>query len=123
MATIVHFDIATEDMQRARRFYEQLFGWKITAIPGSPVEYYYIETQAITGEKGIGGGMTKRESPDRKITGFIQVESIDASMEKVKALGGEITEAKAPIPGVGFVCVCKDTEGNLFGLIEELGQG
>lgn len=120
MATIIHFDISVNDMQRAKRFYEQLFGWKISSFPGSPVEYYYIETQSPTGEKGIGGGMAKREKAYQKITNFVQVDSIDVSMARVKELGGKIIEPKTAIPTVGYICVCEDTEDNVIGLIEEV---
>lgn len=119
MAAIIHFDISVNDMQRAKRFYEQLFGWKISQFPGSPVEYYYIETQTATGEKGIGGGMSKREKAYQKITNFVQVDSIDDSLAQVKTLGGKIIEPKTAIPTVGYISVCEDTEGNIIGLIEE----
>ncbi|WP_299164445.1 VOC family protein [uncultured Eudoraea sp.] len=55
MSSIIHFDISAEDVQRAKNFYEQLFGWKIEKFPASPVEYYLIETSTASGEKGIGG--------------------------------------------------------------------
>ena len=59
MATIVHFDIAADDPQRAKNFYESLFGWKIEQPPG-PMEYYLIETEDLNGVPGLGGGMGKR---------------------------------------------------------------
>ena len=118
MATIIHFDISADDTERAKKFYEQLFGWKIQKFPNSPQEYYLIETQTETGEKGISGGIAKREKDYQKITNFIQVNSIDRSISKVKELGGQITEPKTAIPTVGYIAGCKDTEGNIFGLIE-----
>jgi len=45
MPTIVHFDIASENPQRAKQFYESLFGWKIEGPPGMP-DYYLIQTEA-----------------------------------------------------------------------------
>ncbi len=38
MPTIVHFEIPTDDLERAKRFYTELFGWKIEKYPG-PMEY------------------------------------------------------------------------------------
>lgn len=118
MASIIHFDISANDIQRAKNFYEQLFGWKITKIPGGPVEYYLIETRTSTGEKGIGGGIAQREKEYQKITNFIQIDSIDESIAKVKELGGQILEPKTVIPNIGFIATCKDTEGNIFGIME-----
>lgn len=41
MATIVHFDVPAKDMNRAKEFYETLFGWKIDGVPRS-MEYFNI---------------------------------------------------------------------------------
>ena len=59
MTTIVHFDIAAEDIQRAKTFCEKLFNSKIEPIPGS-MEYYKIATKDEKGKEGIAGGMGKR---------------------------------------------------------------
>lgn len=118
MATVIHFDISADNIERAKKFYEQLFGWNIEKFPQSPQDYYLIETQTATGEKGITGGIAKREKDYQKITNFIQVDSIDESIAKVKELGGQIIELKKKIPTVGHIAGCKDTEDNIFGLIE-----
>lgn len=118
MPSIIHFDISADDVLRAKNFYEKLFGWKIEKFPGGPQEYYLIETLATTGKKGIGGGLAKREKHYQKITNFVEVESIDEAIAKVRELGGEIVEPKSAIPDVGFIAACKDTEGNIFGIME-----
>lgn len=51
MATIVHFDITAEEPERAKKFYEELFEWKINLLPG-PENYYLIETKDLSGVKG-----------------------------------------------------------------------
>lgn len=117
MPTIIHFDIPAEDLERARKFYEQLFGWKIEQPPGLP--YYLIETTDLEGKPGVGGGIGPRQKPDEQITQFFGVESIDAYMEKVKALGGSIAAPRMTVPGWGYLAVCRDTEQNIFGLWEE----
>jgi len=122
MATIIHFDISADDLQRAKNFYEKLFGWSFTKFPNSPQEYFLIETKTSSGEKGITGGMAKREKAWQKITNFIQVDSIDKSMSDVISLGGQITEPKTAIPTIGYIAGCKDTEDNIFGLIELTGK-
>ena len=118
MPTIVHFDIAADDPERAKQFYEALFEWKIEKLPG-PVPYYLIATTDLTGEAGVGGGMAKRTSPDQNITNFIGVHSVDEYITKVEKLGGKVIEGKWTVPGWGYLAVCLDTEQNLFGLWEE----
>ena len=117
MPTIIHFDISADDIERAKRFYTGLFNWKIERFEG-PLEYYLIQTDTPEGKKGITGGIAKREKAYQKITNFIQVPSIDEYIEKVETLGGQIVEPKTAIPTVGYIAGCKDTEDNVFGLIE-----
>lgn len=120
MAAIVHFDLAADDVERAKDFYSKLFDWKIEKLPSPPgaPEYWLIETKDLKGKPGVGGGMAKREKPDQKIVNFVEVESIDGSLKQVERLGGKIVEPKWAIPGMGYIATCLDTEGNQFGLLE-----
>jgi predicted enzyme related to lactoylglutathione lyase len=119
MATIVHFDIGADNPERAKKFYEELFGWKIGTMPGFP-GYYEIETADLNGRQGVGGGLTKRENPQQTgITNFIGVSSIDETVAKLNRLGGKLIQSKQPIPGYGYIALCTDTENNLFGLFQE----
>jgi predicted enzyme related to lactoylglutathione lyase len=118
MPTIVHFDISVDNTERAKKFYEELFNWKIERLPG-PVEYYLIETTALNGEQGVGGGMAKKNQPEDKITNFIGVNSVDEYITKVEKLGGKVIESKWPVPGWGYLAVCLDTENNVFGLWQD----
>lgn len=117
MATIVHFDVPAENINRAKKFYEELFGWKIEPVPG-PMEYYEITTKDENGKEGVAGGMGKRGQPDQKIVNYIGVKSIDKYIEKAKSLGGKIIMPKTTIPGFGYLTTFIDTEGNTIGLWE-----
>ena len=118
MGTIIHFDLSADDLQRAKHFYEEMFGWKFEQFPGGPQAYYLIDTSPGSTEKGLTGGMAKREKEGQKIINFIQVEAIDESIAKLEKLGGKVIEPKAYIPTVGFIAGCEDTERNAIGLIE-----
>ena len=54
MPTIVHFDVASDDPERAKKFYEGLFDWKMESPPGM-TDYYLIETKDLNGEIGVRG--------------------------------------------------------------------
>jgi uncharacterized protein len=116
--TIVHFDIATDDPQRARKFYESLFGWKMMGPPGM-TDYYLIETQDLQGNPGVGGGLGKRGDPSQKISAYFGVDNIDEYTRNVATLGGKIVMPKMPVPGWGYLTTCIDTEGNPFGIWQE----
>jgi predicted enzyme related to lactoylglutathione lyase len=119
MPTIVHFDISADDINRARKFYENTFGWKISVMEGFP-DYYEIATTDLQGEEGIGGGITRRQYPQQSgITEFIGVHSIEETVTRVTRSGGKVLQPKQAIPGYGYLALCIDTENNVFGLFED----
>ncbi|WP_256623108.1 hypothetical protein [Methanolobus chelungpuianus] len=61
--------------------------------------------------------MGLRGAPDQRILNYIGVPSIDEYIEKVKRAGGKVL-ARMPVPGMGYLANCVDTENNLFGLWE-----
>ena len=62
MPTIVHFDIPSDNVERSKKFYSDLFGWKMDKWSGSSeeMEYWLISTVDDKGNKAIGGGIGKR---------------------------------------------------------------
>ena len=117
MSAIVHFDVPTEDVERAKKFYAGLLGWKFDPVP--EMQYNLINTTNLDGTPGIGGCMGKRMDPSQRMMNYFGVASLDASMKQVKSLGGKVITEKMAVPGMGFLANCMDTEGNIFGLWEE----
>jgi len=113
MPTVVHFEIAADDVSRAKKFYENLFGWEIKPVP--EMEYWLIAT---SGENAVNGGMMKRQQPEQRITDYISVSSVADYAAKVEKLGGKIIVPKMAVKGMGYFAVCLDTEQNPFGLWE-----
>jgi len=118
MPTIVHFDIAADNPQRAKKFYEALFGWNFEGPPGM-TDYYLIETEDLEGNKSVGGGLGMRGDPTQKITNYIGVDNIEEYGKKVEELGGKVVSPKMTVPGWGYLTICYDTEGNIFGLWQD----
>jgi uncharacterized protein len=69
--------------------------------------------------KLLRGGISRAEQSPEGIIIYINVDSLDVSIEKVRALGGEVATPKHPVPGWGELVICRDTEGNKFGLFQE----
>jgi len=120
MPAIVHFDIPSDDVVRAKNFYSALFGWKFESFPD--MQYNLITTTNLDGTPGVGGGMGKRMEPSQRMLNYFGVPSIDAAMKQVTRLGGKLLTEKMAVPGMGFLATCMDTEGNQFGLWEENTQ-
>ena len=117
MSRPVHFDISAENPQRALKFYQDAFGWTSQKWDG-PMEYWMLMT-GDDKEPGINGGLSQRDAEDKtNVMNTIQVECVEAYSDKVKASGGQVVRDKMPIPGVGYMAFCQDTEGNDFGIIQ-----
>ena len=122
MPTIVYFQIPADDIERSKKFYNELFGWKIDKSPeaNTPegMENWSITTTDHNGKEALGGGMSKRQMPQQQITNFIDIGSVDEYLSKVERLGGKVVVPKTAIPGMGYYAVCLDTENNSFGIFE-----
>ena len=120
MNSIVHFEIQADDPLRAMEFYQKVFDWNIEKMH-APLEYWLIEM----GDDLIGGAIKHREKPviDESANAYvciINVASIDEIAKKIISAGGSVTSEKTMIPTIGWHLYCKDTEGNVFGLIQYL---
>lgn len=120
--TIIHFEIPANDVAKLKKFYTDLFGWKIEKMPGE-MEYWNIQTvpvdeKGMAMHPGVNGGMMKLQRPEHKPVNYISVESVDEYSKKVANLGGQIVVPKMEIPGMGWWALALDPEGNQIGLFE-----
>jgi predicted enzyme related to lactoylglutathione lyase len=134
MNRVVHFEIMADDLDRAQKFYESAFGWTFQAMGEAYGGYRVIVTgpgpddmaKGVRMEDvGINGGLMKRNAPlpadgqsPNAYTAIIGVANIDEAMAKIDAAGGAPQTEKMDVAGVGKVRYYKDTEGNIFGIIE-----
>lgn len=117
----VHFEIHAGDMDRAQRFYETMFGWTFQGVGDSG--YRLVRT----GEgPGIDGGMMRRHGaapeggePLTSWACIVDVDDVDAYVERAQAAGGALALPKMAIPGVGWLAYVKDSEGNILGMMQE----
>ena len=121
MPTIQHFEISADDVDRAQKFYKDVFGWTMqkwndSEHPGQ--EYWFFETKDDKGNPGIGGGMMKRQDPSQAITNYVTVSSIDEYSSKIEQSGGKVMMPKTKVSDMGYIAVCLDSENNSFGLFE-----
>jgi predicted enzyme related to lactoylglutathione lyase len=117
MARVTHFDIQVRDIDRAGAFYRKAFGWELYKWDG-PMEYW-LTTTGDDSKPGINGGIAIGEPNLTEGQLTIDVDSLDDALAKVEAAGGTITQPKGAIPGIGWLAMVKDTEGNVFGLMED----
>jgi hypothetical protein len=122
MANIAYFEIPADNIDRAKKFYNALLGWKIepTKSMGDPAKMKVMQYQdVITGDAQEGtlsmGGMYKRQMKEN-IMAYAMVDDLDKVLAKLEKLGGKIAVPKMEVKGVGWTAVIMDTEGNTIGL-------
>lgn len=121
---IGHFAIECDDVERAKAFYEAVFGWEI--VPWGPPNYYQI----ITGtpeRPGILGDLRERThgtgGSGAGASGYvctINVFDLKSVLAAVEAHGGGIHAPAYLIEGVGSVAYIDDSEGNRVGIIQHV---
>jgi hypothetical protein len=116
MGRLVHFEILTEDPQKAVDFYKSVFDWEIATWGGGEESYWLITTGADD-TPGINGAIMGTSFP-QKVINTIDVESLDEMLVKVEAAGGKTVHGPNEVPGVGMHAYCEDSQGNLFGMMQ-----
>jgi len=103
---VVHYEISASDVDRAKRFWEGVFGWSFgdSAMPG--MDY----RMARVGENA-GAALMPGEPGHPHV--YLDTDDIDASIAKVRELGGDAAD-KQPVPTHGWFAACTDSEGNAF---------
>ncbi len=119
---VVHFEVPFDDGDRARSFYKEAFGWQVMEMPDMG---YTIVMTGPSNDSGptesgfINGGMLSREQGATSgPVVVLDVESIEATLEKVGGLGGSTVVGKTPVGDMGFAAYFTDSEGNVMGLWE-----
>ncbi len=116
---VVHFEIEAKDMDRAKKFYTEAFDWKLEQMGNEFNNYMVITTGNPKTPGGINGGMyQEKKKVLNAYSCVISVDDINKSVEDVKKAGGKVLSKPDNIPGVGIFAKCKDTEGNIFSLLE-----
>ena len=114
---IMHFEIPADDVERAKRFYERVFGWKIEQYPMPPGQEYWGVTAKDSNDQGINGGLMKRQMAGQPFTNYVTVDSIDVMIPVVQSNGGRVALPKQEIGGgMGWIAAFIDPEDNLIGL-------
>lgn len=119
MNAVGWFDIYVEDLTRAVAFYETVFARKLEPIGDPTGESQMMSFPADMSAYGAGGALTKsaHASPGPGGT-VIYFSAKDCAVEeaRVTAAGGTVLRPKFSIGDYGWVTLCQDTEGNIFGI-------
>lgn len=116
----VWFDLLTEDIQVARNFYGELFGWHFEVADNAP-DYImiYVNSKPI-------GGIVPYENTDPKVQESLwlvslSVEDVDKAVAAAIARNGKMLDGPMDVKGRGRMAVIRDPEGAELALIRSEG--
>lgn len=117
MARIIHFELNVKNIEKAIKFYENVFNWKFEKWEG-PMDYWLIMT-GDEREQGIDGGLGAAEEDFPLVVNTVGVDEVDSVVKKVKANGGKVLRPKHAVPGIGWLAYIQDSEGIVTGVMQE----
>jgi uncharacterized protein len=109
---IAHFEIIGPDAIRLQAFYAGVFDWKLSPPMPDMGNYSLFDSEG----QGIGGGIGEG---DPRVTVYIQVDDLDAYMERVAQAGGRVLTPAMPATGTVTIALFADPAGNTIGLLTE----
>ena len=111
-----HFEIPTDNPERAIAFYSAALGWTFQKWEG-PMPYWLIAT-GPNEEPGINGGLMPRQHPGQPCVNTLTVADLDATQAAIEKAGVTCAVPKMAIPTVGWLAYFKDLDGHIFGAMQ-----
>lgn len=114
---VIWFEICVQDMERARKFYESVFQFKLTKLDSTKFDMWGFPMEQ--GQAGAAGALIRIEGVASGAGGTLVYFSCDdCAVQAARAAenGGDIHRPKFSIGQYGFAALINDTEGNLIGL-------
>ena len=128
MNPVVHFEMPTEDGARAKKFYEDTFGWKMTQLGPDMGDYLLATTSPVDennmhiNKGAINGGFFKKGDYGTIPHVIISVDNLKEHIEIIRKAGGKTIGEEMTIPGIGEFVMFKDTEGNQVGMLQPVNM-
>jgi uncharacterized protein len=115
------FEIPTTDIERARTFYETIFGITLQPLdmPNIKMRMFPLDDpmNGVGGALVDSGGYHKPSATDGPLIYLNGNPDVQRVLDKVEAAGGKIVVPKTQIsPEHGYMAVFMDTEGNRIAL-------
>lgn len=111
------FEIYVQDMDRAKAFYEAVFGVRLTRLEGTEFEMWaFPGSQEGLGASGSLVKMPGYPSGNNSVLVYFRCADCGVEADRAAKSGGQIETGKKSIGQYGYMALIIDTEGNIVGL-------
>ena len=104
------FELMTTDVEGAKAFYKNLFGWEYETVPIPGSEYTMVKVDGVA-----TAGIMEHPEDCKELPPcwdiYITVTDVDTTVKSITELGGKVLRPAFDIPGVGRFCVLQDPQG------------
>ena len=114
---IVHWELNADDAKKAQEFYGKLFDWHVDS--NNPMDYGMVDTHT---EHGINGGIHHSADAPKGVTIYVEVEDLQAYLDKAVSLGGKVVMPVTVIPNMVTMAQFADPQGNVVGMVKSEQQ-
>ena len=128
MDRVCYFEVPYDEKERMEKFYSGVFGWHFQPAPGEMPYSFAVTTEMDENFQykeagGINGGAYPRGDEGSKTpVVVIEVESCEQRIKDVEAAGGKNLIGPHQVGDMGIYAQVMDTESNIIGLWQPLGQ-
>jgi len=113
-------DLVTPDLEAAKTFYEQLFGWKYFDT-GEDFGHYHFALAQGRNAAGLNQLQPDSQTPSAW-TPYLASDDAAADVARVKALGGQVYLEPMTVDDSGVMAICADPTGAVFGLWQAINH-
>ena len=108
---IIHVEFQVNDVQKAMRWYADLFGWEMQY--DAPTNYGMFKTKP---DDYIDGGFNLITEHPVGTVAYVETDDLDGMLKKAQEQGARLIQDKTIVPGRGIYALISDPDGNAIGL-------
>ena len=118
---VIWFEIYVDNTKRAQKFYETILNVQLNELPmpemNQSMEMLFFPSNME--QHGASGALVKMDgfkAGGNSTVIYFHSEDCTTEQNRVETAGGKVVQPKMSIGEYGFISLCIDTEGNMFGL-------
>lgn len=123
MSKVIHFEVHADNVERAKVFYANVFGWQYQDYSDFAGMPYFGVIAGEDNEQGANGAIVLRKGArptlGQELNSFcctMGIENYDKTHDAIITNGGKVALPKSALPGMAWQGYYIDTEGNIFGI-------